>query len=321
MPAKELKSEIPEDIVRPAFIIIDTTQPDSSAKNTFLDECFKGLNTNVTFDKTDYFVLTSNIDTIKTYCKETESNNTTIGTISGLKVKFFYYMPIAKFEAKVLYYYLANLTNSCKSEYSHFYIMPDTFRLEHPFGTDYIVDLLLLEKDTLKKEALQEVIPSQFPVNLDSFFKNTETMTDYNMMFMGGSYVSQLLNDIMNLMFAGMNNNILLRNNELYLDIIVSTEMYLKLNRKTLSLKDHIDSWLNASIRLHSSEIETQKKSLIENLEQNKDKEIPENKEVMKIQLSRANDYNHDAIFFEMSNTCSLSLYNGYKIVRFDFEE
>lgn len=305
----QINSNIPSDIIRPAFIIIDTG-------NDYLESCIECIH-EYTENNPYYFVLTSNADLIKNYCKNTD--DITTGNVSGIEVKFFYYMAVTGFDNKLIYYYLANITNTYKGEYTHFYILPDTFRLEHQFNVTS--DIILIKKSEINQETMESILPKNIPIDIASFFVNSEKINDFIPFFIGGSMTAEILNDIMTIMYNCMNSNILLQSQELYLDIIIATEKYKDVSKTILDYSTHVDSWLNASVRMHAGEIELQRKSLLEYAEKNKDTPQPEKKETMKIQLSRANDYNHSALFFEMSKTCVLSLYNGFKIVTFEFNE
>ena len=75
----QINSNIPSDIIRPAFIIIDTG-------NDYLESCIDCIH-EYTENNPYYFVLTSNADLIKNYCKNTD--DITTGNVSGIEVKFF----------------------------------------------------------------------------------------------------------------------------------------------------------------------------------------------------------------------------------------
>lgn len=269
-----------EKISKVCVVIINTNK-------TFLCPCISSLelNWNVGVD-TDFYVFSNNSEMIEKYIdKESKSN---IGTINNTRVRFVYYTGIPIIDYRLIYIYLATILTNFQGDYTHCVIIPDNIQLNQMLALgdiDHDLCCLSIGKDYTVSDKCKDC--------LSEFYNEFSGLNKIHPYLLFGRKVKDIIVTLAQTIIKTMNEN----------DSIFKPEDYLSIIVKSLGDYDirmfsesNIDSLINASIRLHRNELELLQKSL------------ESNSGILKVQLTKANDYDHGATFIEQNEHSTITI-------------
>ena len=269
-----------EKISKVCVVIINTNK-------TFLCPCISSLelNWNVGVD-TDFYVFSNNSEMIEKYIdKESKSN---IGTINNTRVRFVYYTGIPIIDYRLIYIYLATILTNFQGDYTHCVIIPDNIQLNQMLALgdiDHDLCCLSIGKDYTVSDKCKDC--------LSESYKEFSGLNKIHPYLLFGRKVKDIIVTLAQTIIKTMNEN----------DSIFKPEDYLSIIVKSLGDYDirmfsesSIDSLINASIRLHRNELELLQKSL------------ESNSGILKVQLTKANDYDHGATFIEQNEHSTITI-------------
>ena len=269
-----------EKISKVCVVIINTNK-------TFLCPCISSLelNWNVGVD-TDFYVFSNNSEMIEKYIdKESKSN---IGTINNTRVRFVYYTGIPIIDYRLIYIYLATILTNFQGDYTHCVIIPDNIQLNQMLALgdiDHDLCCLSIGKDYTVSTKCKDCLSESY-----NEFSGLNKIHPY---LLFGRKVKDIIVTLAQTIIKTMNENDSIFKPEDYLSVIVRSlsdfDIY-------MFSESSIDSLINASIRLHRNELELLQKSL------------ESNSGILKVQLTKANDYDHGAMFIEQNEHSTITI-------------
>ena len=269
-----------EKISKVCVVIINTNK-------TFLCPCISSLelNWNVGVD-TDFYVFSNNSEMIEKYIdKESKSN---IGTINNTRVRFVYYTGIPIIDYRLIYIYLATILTNFQGDYTHCVIIPDNIQLNQMLALgdiDHDLCCLSIGKDYTVSNKCKDCLSESY-----SEFNGLNKIHPY---LLFGRKVKDIIVTLAQTIIKTMNENDSIFKPEDYLSVIVKSLGDYDIH---MFSESNIDSLINASIRLHRNELELLQKSL------------ESNSGILKVQLTKANDYDHGAMFIEQNEHSTITI-------------
>lgn len=269
-----------EKISKVCVVIINTNK-------TFLCPCISSLelNWNVGVD-TDFYVFSNNSEMIEKYIdKESKSN---IGTINNTRVRFVYYTGIPIIDYRLIYIYLATILTNFQGDYTHCVIIPDNIQLNQMLALgdiDHDLCCLSIGKDYTVSNKCKDC--------LNESYKEFSGLNKIHPYLLFGRKVKDIIVTLAQTIIKTMNENDSIFKPEDYLSIIVKSLGDYDIH---MFSESSIDSLINASIRLHRNELELLQKSL------------ESNSGILKVQLTKANDYDHGATFIEQNEHSTITI-------------
>lgn len=269
-----------EKISKVCVVIINTNK-------TFLCPCISSLelNWNVGVD-TDFYVFSNNSEMIEKYIdKESKSN---IGTINNTRVRFVYYTGIPIIDYRLIYIYLATILTNFQGDYTHCVIIPDNIQLNQMLALgdiDHDLCCLSIGKDYTVSDKCKDC--------LSESYKEFSGLNKIHPYLLFGRKVKDIIVTLAQTIIKTMNENDSIFKPEDYLSIIVKSLGDYDIH---MFSESNIDSLINASIRLHRNELELLQKSL------------ESNSGILKVQLTKANDYDHGATFIEQNEHSTITI-------------
>lgn len=269
-----------EKISKVCVVIINTNK-------TFLCPCISSLelNWNVGVD-TDFYVFSNNSEMIEKYIdKESKSN---IGTINNTRVRFVYYTGIPIIDYRLIYIYLATILTNFQGDYTHCVIIPDNIQLNQMLALgdiDHDLCCLSIGKDYTVSDKCKDC--------LSESYKEFSGLNKIHPYLLFGRKVKDIIVTLAQTIIKTMNENDSIFKPEDYLSVIVKSLGDYDIH---MFSESNIDSLINASIRLHRNELELLQKSL------------ESNSGILKVQLTKANDYDHGATFIEQNEHSTITI-------------
>lgn len=269
-----------EKISKVCVVIINTNK-------TFLCPCISSLelNWNVGVD-TDFYVFSNNSEMIEKYIdKESKSN---IGTINNTRVRFVYYTGIPIIDYRLIYIYLATILTNFQGDYTHCVIIPDNIQLNQMLALgdiDHDLCCLSIGKDYTVSNKCKDCLNESY-----NEFSGLNKIHPY---LLFGRKVKDIIVTLAQTIIKTMNENDSIFKPEDYLSVIVKSLGDYDIH---MFSESNIDSLINASIRLHRNELELLQKSL------------ESNSGILKVQLTKANDYDHGATFIEQNEHSTITI-------------
>ena len=269
-----------EKISKVCVVIINTNK-------TFLCPCISSLelNWNVGVD-TDFYVFSNNSEMIEKYIdKESKSN---IGTINNTRVRFVYYTGIPIIDYRLIYIYLATILTNFQGDYTHCVIIPDNIQLNQMLvlgDIDHDLCCLSIGKDYTVSTKCKDCLSESY-----NEFSGLNKIHPY---LLFGRKVKDIIVTLAQTIIKTMNENDSIFKPEDYLSVIVRSLSDFDIH---MFSESSIDSLINASIRLHRNELELLQKSL------------ESNSGILKVQLTKANDYDHGATFIEQNEHSTITI-------------
>lgn len=269
-----------EKIAKVCVVVINTNK-------TFLCPCISSLelNWNIGVD-TDFYIFSNNTEMIEKYIDKNSKTN--VGTINNTRVRFVYYTGIPIIDYRLIYIYLATILTNFQGDYTHCVIIPDNIQLNQMLtlqDIDHDLCCLSIGKDYSVSDNCKDCLSESY-----TEFTSLDRIHPY---LLFGRKVKDIIVSLAQTIIKTINEKDSIFKPEDYLSVIVKNvndfDTYIFPDSK-------IDSLINASIRLHRNELELLQKSL------------ETNSGILKVQLTKANDYDHGAIFVEQNEQSTITI-------------